>query len=108
MGPMAGRRRRRGAVEAAVARDLRALPAALRRSGLAAAALELARRLDRPGHAPCEVCGCEGIEATSDRDAAALERELRATLAALPRPAATAKDRVDEVAEKRAERRRGG
>lgn len=82
-----------GKVESAVRRDLRSLDAGVRRSGLAESALALARRMDDPEQ--------------SDRDAATVARELRSTMAALRavRPAVQRKDKVDEVAARRAARR---
>jgi hypothetical protein len=82
-----------GKIELAVRRDLRALDSQARRSGLAEAALELARRLD--------------VREVADRDAATLARELRATLTELRmvRPATPEKDNVDELNARRAARR---
>jgi hypothetical protein len=84
---------RRGPVEAAVARDLRQLPPELRRSGLATATLTLAKRLDDPE--------------TTDRDAAGLLREVRASLLELRKmaPPAPKSSRVDEIKAKREARR---
>jgi hypothetical protein len=99
---MVAKRAKRGKVELAVFRDL---PKDRRRSWPATVALELARRLDRPGCEPCEACGCEGTEPISDRDAVTVMRELRTILAGFPKPVAKTKDRVDEIGAKRAARR---
>lgn len=50
-------RRRKGAAEAAVARDLRKLPADLRVSSVAVAAVLLARQLDEGGMTPRDASG---------------------------------------------------
>lgn len=79
-------------VEAAVKADLDSLPEQVRSSGLAAAALTLASMLD------------EGVPA---RDAAAVGRELRQSLAALrdlARAAPTKEDPLDELEKRRSAR----
>jgi hypothetical protein len=49
--------RRKGPVEAAVARELKAMPAALRGGAIAAAALKLARELDTAPMTPRDTAG---------------------------------------------------
>jgi hypothetical protein len=100
-----------GEVEQAVRRDIRRLPAAERRSGLAMTALALARLLDGEFAAVCRECGSDVavLVTASSRDSASVAGQLRATLAELRRsmPAAKAKQRdsVDELRDRRAARR---
>lgn len=82
-----------GSVEDGVRRDLEALPAALRVSGLAESALAIARELDVPGNSATSKAMCARALAES------LER-LRALA-----PAREEADRVDDLASRRAKRR---
>lgn len=81
-----------GFVEHAVRRDLSQMPAELAESGLAATALDLARRLDSPGVTPTP--------------ASMLAAQLRTTLLDLRKlaPPAVQEDGVDELRARRASR----
>jgi hypothetical protein len=84
--------RRKGPVELATARDLKALPAVMRTGALAATALMLARELD-------------GLDMTA-RDTAGHARELRMHMTQLAEmaPGGTKGDATDEVRERRERR----
>lgn len=81
--------RRKGAVETAVARDLKAMPPALRGGAIAAAAIKLARELDAMPMTP--------------RDAAGHARELRMCMMQLAdlAPGERRGDVTDEVRARR-------
>lgn len=81
-----------GRVETAVRKDLGEMPDDLRESGLAAAALDLAIRLDVPGVRPAA--------------AAMLSAQLRATLLELAKlaPPRAKEDDLDELRARRASR----
>ena len=99
--------RNRGPIEVALTKDLDGLPGDVRGSGLAEAAIRLAWLLDFNGCEPCEACGCTGRHRVSGRDAPAIARELRETVAELRAAAGPPKveDDVDEIAQRRAARR---
>ena len=84
--------RRKGKIELAVGRDLRAMPTALRASALAASALDLARDLDETEMTP--------------RDKAGIARELRMHMndLAAQAPGERKGDSTDEVRERRERR----
>jgi len=84
--------RRKGKIELAVGRDLRAMPTALRASALAASALDLARDLDETEMTP--------------RDKAGIARELRMHMndLAAQAPGERKGDATDEVRERRERR----
>jgi hypothetical protein len=86
-------RQKLGPVEAGVAKDLKALPADLRGSGLAASALALARELDTAENSATSKAMCARALAES------LEK-----LRALAPPKQEA-DKLDELARRRARRR---
>lgn len=88
--------RRKGAVEAAVARDLKAMPAALRNGAIAAAAAKLAHELDAMPMTP--------------RDAAGHARELRMCMTQLAdlAPGERKGDVTDEVRARREARMASG
>jgi hypothetical protein len=88
--------RRKGAVESAVARDLKTMPAALRGGAIAAAALKLARELDE-------------LPMTA-RDTAGHARELRMCMTQLAdlAPGERKGDVTDEVRERREARMTAG
>ncbi len=83
----------KGGVEEAVARDLKGLGAKAARSGLGAAALELARQLDDGDNS-----------ATSKSMCAKSLQDVLGVLRALA-PAKPEKDRLDELAAQRSRRR---
>ena len=88
-----------GPVELAVKRDLRRLPAADRRTALAASALTLARLLD------------EAAEVDPDKRmtaAAQAARELRATVGELLKNAPAARSGIDDLRARRAARAASG
>lgn len=87
--------RRKGAVEAGVDRDLKALPAVVRGGALAATALVLARELDDVGNSATSKSMC--ARALSE----ALDK-LRAVA-----PEESREDGVDDLAAARAARRSG-
>lgn len=81
-----------GPISLAVTRDLEQMPATLRDSGLAASALDLARRLDAADVRPAA--------------ASMLHAQLRATLLDLRKlaPPAAEEDGLDELRARRAQR----
>jgi hypothetical protein len=83
-------------VSAALRRKLKGLPEAARTGPLAVTALAIAARMDAPD--------------TSERDLAALARELRLVLVALEEDAASGEqgDKVDELRARREVRRASG
>ena len=83
---------RRGPVELAVLRDLKAFPDDLRKGGIAAAALKLARMID--------------IGAMSARDLSAMAAQVRMSLVTLREiaPGEAKGDHTDEVRERRERR----
>jgi hypothetical protein len=105
--------RRRGIVELAVSRELKALPLEAQRLGLASLATELARMVDQePIPAVCARCA-EEFEIEADgldpRDLAALSKELRATLADLAsfKETKAKGGKVDDLNARRQARRSG-
>jgi predicted GNAT family acetyltransferase len=103
-------RRRVGACELAVKRDLARLPEDLRKGGIAASVVVMAQGMDSMGVEVCPHCGEEvpvkGNSLTSMTMAQARLQEALAALRALAPPKET-HDGIDEIAQRRAERREG-